>query len=420
MINAPKGTKDILPTESYKWHYLEEKIRKITSLYNAKEIRTPMFESTELFLRGVGQSTDIVNKEMYTFLDKGNRSITLKPEGTAGVVRSYIENGLFNEAQPIKCYYISSIFRYERPQKGRLREHHQFGVEYFGTNSPLADAEVISIAVDFIKSLGIEKVSVNINSIGSQIDRENYKLELKDYFKNKLNFLCEDCKIRYDQNVLRLLDCKVDMGSEAVKGAPSILNSLSKESKEHFEQVKQLLDLKGIIYKINDKIVRGLDYYTGTVFEVIADDIKGPSKVICGGGRYNNLVEELGGKPTEAVGFGMGLERILMLLEEFNINIIEDKKVDAYIAKIGLENNLVAVEIVNELRKNGISCENDLVSRNLKAELKYASKINAQYAVIIGEDEYKQGKVQVKDMATSEEKLVALKDLVKYLLGELN
>ncbi|MGD9901401.1 MAG: histidine--tRNA ligase [Spirochaetales bacterium] len=409
IITAQKGTKDVLPNESYKWHYLEDKIKEVTRLYNIKEVRTPMFEATELFLRGVGDSTDIVNKEMYTFLDKGDRSITLKPEGTAGVVRSYIENGLFNEPQPIKCYYVSSIFRYERPQKGRLREHHQFGIEYFGSNSPLADAEVIMVAVDFIKSFGIKNVSVNINSIGNEGDRENYKAKLRDYFKNQLNDLCSDCQNRYNTNVLRLLDCKVDMEKEVVKNAPSILNSLSEESMRHFEAVKKELTVKDIKYTVNDKIVRGLDYYTGTVFEIIGDDIEGPSKVICGGGRYNNLVEELGGKPEPAVGFGMGLERVLMLLDEFKISIPEPAGVDVYV--ISSDKVVNALEVANELRERGVSAEVDLLERGLNAQLNYANKIGAKFVMFASDNSF----IELKNMKNGVQEPMTFEEAVEFI-----
>jgi len=419
IIKTPKGTKDMLPEDSYKWHFLEEKIKKVAKLYNAKEIRTPIFEHTELFLRGVGKNTDIVNKEMYTFEDKASRSITLKPEGTAGVVRSYIENGLFNQPQPIKNYYISPIFRYERPQKGRLRQHHQFGVEYFGSSSPLADAEVISIAVDFFKEIGIENITVNINSIGNSTDRENYKKVLKEHFINKLDSLCKDCQNRYHTNVLRLLDCKVDQDKQAVLNAPSILDSLGKESKEHFEKVQKALQLKNIKYKINDKVVRGLDYYTGTVFEVEAQDIKGPSKVICGGGRYDDLVESLGGKPTQAVGFGIGLERILLLLEQFNTSVASKDALNCYIAKVGLENSLIDAKLANKLRSKGLTTEIDLLNRSLNAQLKYASKLEASYVAIIGEEELKDNKVKVKNMKTGKEESIKINELTDYLIKEI-
>ncbi len=374
IITLPKGTKGLLPNESYKWQYVEEAIKKVTKLYNIKEIRTPMFESTELFSRGVGESTDIVSKEMYTFEDKGGRSLTLRPEGTAGVVRSYIENGLFNKVQPIKVFYSGPVFRYEKPQKGRYREFNQFGIEYFGAKGAVADAEVIMVAVDFFKELGIKNVSININSIGTEEDRENYRNTLKEYFKGKTKDMCSDCKKRYKTNILRLIDCKVDSETGLVKNAPSILDSLSKESKEQFDELLLTLKMQNIDYKVDDKIIRGIDYYTGTVFEVICEDIEGPSKVIAGGGRYDNLVESLGGKTQPAIGFGIGLERVIGLMEEFKVEIPKEDIVDLYVIN-NTKGTGTDVFIANELRKLGLICEIDIAGRSQKSLEKYLYKI---------------------------------------------
>ncbi len=343
MINRPKGTNDLLPKDAYKWHYIEKSARDIAKLFNAKEVRTPIFEHTELFLRGVGEGTDIVNKEMYTFLDKGGRSITLKPEGTAPAVRAYIENSLGNEALPLKMYYISPIFRYERPQAGRFRQHHQFGVEMVGSHSPKMDVEAILLADRFLNDLGIKNVMLNINSIGCSECRSKYITALKEYYKNHLDSLCGDCKNRYDSNLLRLLDCKVEGCAPFKAEAPSILDYLCDSCENHFSTVKKLLDSADVKYVINNRLVRGLDYYNNTVFEFLSLEKGKENTAICAGGRYDSLIETIGGKSAPSVGFGCGIERLLLAMESADIEIENDELLDVYIVKIGLEDNDIDV-----------------------------------------------------------------------------
>ena len=335
MINIPKGTKDVLPSESYKWHYVENTVRKLADLYCLNEIRTPVFEHTELFLRGVGETTDVVNKEMYTFLDKGERSITLKPEGTAGVARSFIENGLFNSAMPLKTYYITPVFRYENPQKGRLREHHQFGVEVYGGAGADTDAEVIRLAYSVLKKLGL-KVKLYINSMGCKTCRKTYNAALKEYFADKLDKLCPTCRERYYKNPLRILDCKVDTCKELCVDAPKITDYLCDDCSAHFNKLRSYLDETEIEYEVNPYIVRGLDYYTKTVFEFVTDAL-GSQGTVCGGGRYDDLIEQLGGTPTCGMGFGMGIERLLMLMEAQGVEIPAEDPVKLFIAAMGDE-----------------------------------------------------------------------------------
>lgn len=415
MINIPKGTKDLLPEDSYKWHYLEDKFRNQAKVFNFKEIRTPSFEHTELFLRGVGETTDIVNKEMYTFLDKGERSITLKPEGTAGVARSFIENSLDNNTQPTKMYYITPVFRYEQPQAGRLREHHQFGIELYGSESYKADFEVISFASTFLKSLDLINVELNINSIGCNNCRPEYRKALIEYFVKYEDKLCSQCKERLHKNPLRVLDCKIDSCKKIAENAPVVLDFLCEDCKNHHDNLINLLDKSKITYKVNPKIVRGLDYYTRTVFEFISNDI-GAQGTICGGGRYNNLVEEIGGKSIPAVGFGMGIERLLLVLENLNKYVGEKEIPAVYICPVSKEQELDAIIAVNNLRKNGISAETDISDRSLKAQMKYANKIGAKFSIVIGDDEQKNNKVIVKNMTTGDKQEI---DLDKLVSGEI-
>ena len=410
MINIPKGTKDMLPTEAYKWHYVEDIARQTAHSFGFKEIRTPTFEHTELFLRGVGETTDIVNKEMYTFNDKGNRSMTLRPEGTAGVARSYIENGLVQGGLPLKMYYIASIFRYEKPQNGRLREHHQFGVEMYGSDLPKADVEVISLAYAFLTNVGLKDLALNINSIGCKECRAKYNQALKEYIGANLDGMCATCKSRFDKNPLRILDCKEERCKIITANAPKILDYLCDDCKEHFEGVQKGLTALGINFTVNPGIVRGLDYYTRTVFEFVSTDI-GAQGTVCGGGRYNHLVEEVGGKPTPAAGFGLGLERLLLVLENTNNLKAEDKGIDVYVAPLGEKAGNESGVICQHLRKAGLSAETDLMGRSLKAQMKYADKINAHYVAIIGDDELDQGIATVKNMKEGESRQVSLDDL---------
>ncbi len=414
MINIPKGTKDMLPAEAYKWHYVENIARKTAGNFGFKEIRTPIFEHTELFLRGVGETTDIVNKEMYTFIDKGNRSITLRPEGTAGVARSFIENGLSQNGLPLKVYYIAPVFRYEKPQNGRLREHHQFGVEMFGSETPKADAEVISLAYSFLKNVGLSALSLNINSIGCKTCRAEYNKALKEYIGANLDGMCETCKSRFEKNPLRILDCKEEKCKRITAGAPRIIDYLCDDCKAHFEGVQEELTALDIPFNVNPGIVRGLDYYTRTVFEFISNDI-GAQGTVCGGGRYNHLVEEVGGHPTPAAGFGLGLERLLLVLENTGkLNAVEPKT-DVYIAPLGENASKKALSITNGLRMAGLSAETDLMNRSLKAQMKYADKIGAKYVVVVGDDELTAGEVTVKNMADGSGEKVQIDKIAEYV-----
>jgi histidyl-tRNA synthetase len=397
IIQAPKGTKDLLPADSYKWQYIEQRLRDIAATYGCREIRTPMFEHTELFIRGVGETTDVVQKEMYTFNDKGDRSITLKPEGTAGSVRAFVENSLYNDAQPTKMYYFTPVFRYENVQKGRLRQHHQFGVEVFGAQDASIDAEVISLAMRVYRELGINSIELNINNIGCPICRKNYNDALKAYLKENYDNLCDTCKTRFEKNPMRILDCKDSNCKKIVAGAPLILDYLCEECDDHFKELKKYLDALDIKYKVDPLIVRGLDYYSKTVFEIINDGI-----TVCGGGRYDYLIEQVGGPQTPAIGFGMGLERLILTLEQNNIVIPDNTQMDIYIGSMGEEAKIKAIQIANALRERNYKCECDHMNRSVKAEMKYANKIGAKYSLIIGEDELKEGNAKLKRMSDGE------------------
>ena len=412
MINIPKGTKDVLPSESYKWHYVERIARETADLYCLNEIRTPTFEHTELFLRGVGDTTDIVNKEMYTFRDKGDRSITLKPEGTAGVARSFIENGLFNGAMPLKMYYITPVFRYENPQKGRLREHHQFGVEVYGGAGADTDAEVIKLAYTVLKKCGLS-VKLYINSMGCPDCRKKYNEALKGYFADKLDKLCPTCRERYNKNPLRILDCKEEECKALCKDAPKIIDYLCDDCSAHFKKLQELLADCGVAYEINPFIVRGLDYYTKTVFEFVTTAL-GSQGTVCGGGRYDNLISQLGGTPTCGVGFGMGIERLLMLMEAENVIIPERENVKLYIATMGDAAYKKAFEIVSALRDKGVKAEVDHAGRGIKAQFKYADKIHAENVVTLGENELTSGIAQIKHMADGSLKEVKIDEISLY------
>ncbi len=412
MINIPKGTKDVLPSESYKWHYVERIARETADLYCLNEIRTPTFEHTELFLRGVGDTTDIVNKEMYTFRDKGDRSITLKPEGTAGVARSFIENGLFNGAMPLKMYYITPVFRYENPQKGRLREHHQFGVEVYGGAGADTDAEVIKLAYTVLKKCGLS-VKLYINSMGCPDCRKKYNEALKGYFADKLDKLCPTCRERYNKNPLRILDCKEEGCKALCKDAPKIIDYLCEDCSAHFKKLQELLTDCGVAFEINPFIVRGLDYYTKTVFEFVTTAL-GSQGTVCGGGRYDNLISQLGGTPTCGVGFGMGIERLLMLMEAENVIIPERENVKLYIATMGDAAYKKAFEIVSALRDKGVKAEVDHAGRGIKAQFKYADKIHAENVVTLGENELASGIAQIKHMADGSLKEVKIDEISLY------
>ena len=412
MINIPKGTKDVLPADSYKWQYVEGVARETARLFNLKEIRTPVFEHTEVFLRGVGDTTDIVTKEMYTFRDKGDRSITLKPEGTAGVARSFIENGLAGGVLPAKMYYIIPAFRYERPQAGRLREFHQFGVEIFGAEGADTDAEVIALADSLLKNLGL-RVKLHINSIGCPACRAAYNKALREYFSPHLEALCYDCKTRFEKNPLRLLDCKEEGCRKINAAAPTILEYLCPECAAHFEALKTYLSLAGIAYEIDPRIVRGLDYYTRTVFEFVSDDI-GAQGTVCGGGRYDGLIAELGGAPAPAVGFAAGIERLLLVMEATGVEIPRPEGPTAYLAGLDDACREKAFGLCVKLRAAGIAAETDHMKRSVKAQFKYADKIGAKYVAVIGGNELETGVMNVKCMATSTSESVPFAEAVSY------
>ena len=412
MINILKGTKDVLPQESYKWQKIEHEIEAVTRLYNLHRISTPTFEHTELFLRGVGDTTDIVNKEMYTFEDRGGRSISLKPEGTAGVVRSYIENSLSQLPQPLKMYYETPVFRYERPQAGRLREHHQFGVEIYGADSPAQDVEVMLIAKTLFERLGISGLELRINSIGCPTCRKAYNAALKSYFASRVDELCATCRERLDKNPLRILDCKEEKCGEIAKNAPSVLDYLCEDCRAHHEGVKALLTKLGISYVVDDKIVRGLDYYTKTVFEFVAGGI-GAKSTVCGGGRYNGLVEQIGGKPCPAVGFGMGIERLILTMTTIGASFGEEPTPDLFLANIGLPDE--AFLLAESLRKEGIAAECDTMGRSLKSQMKLSDKLGTKYVVVIGESEWAAGVVKVKEMKSGEEEECSLANIANYI-----
>lgn len=414
MISIPKGTKDVLPSESYKWHYVESVARKTAAKFGFKELRTPTFEHTELFLRGVGETTDIVTKEMYTFEDKGGRSMTLRPEGTAGVARCFVENALSQGVMPMKAYYLASVFRYEKPQNGRLREHHQFGVECYGSDSPSADAEVIALASTFLREVGLESLELNINSIGCPKCRAAYNAALKEYIGANLHNMCGQCQSRFEKNPLRILDCKEEKCKTITVNAPKILDFLCDDCKAHFESVQKLLSELGIAFKVNAGIVRGLDYYTRTVFEFVSTDI-GAQGTVCGGGRYNHLVEEVGGKPTPAVGFGLGLERLLLVLENTGKLNAPKECTDLYIAPIGSEAQSFARSLAMKLRVQGISVETDIMDRGVKAQMKYADRSGARFVLVVGDDEINGGTVRVKNMASGSEQECALDDVATLI-----
>lgn len=411
ITKAIKGTKDVLPKDVHKNQYIEATALDVASKFGYKEIRTPVFEHTELFQRGVGDTTDVVQKEMYTFDDKGGRSITLRPEGTAGAVRSFLENGLCNEALPQKVCYLISCYRYEKPQAGRLREFHQFGVECFGTASPLADAEIIALAKSLFDTLGVKDLSLEINSIGCPKCRAEYHKALKEYFASRKDELCDTCKGRLDRNPMRILDCKSPICHEIAQGAPVVIDYLCDECKEHFEKVQKYLDAQNIEYKINPQIVRGLDYYTKTVFEFVSNSI-GAQGTVCGGGRYDGLVEELGGQHTASLGFAMGLERLMLLMEAQGCEFPQAEKPDLFIVALGEKATLKAVEIAKDMREEGFSALLDLNQRSVRAQMKYADKLGAKFNVVIGDNEVENKIAKLKNMQTGEETEINLDTFV--------
>lgn len=411
ITKAIKGTKDVLPKDAYKNQYIESTALDVAERFGYKEIRTPVFEHTELFQRGVGDTTDVVQKEMYTFDDKGGRSITLRPEGTAGAARSYLENGLCNEALPQKVCYITSCYRYEKPQAGRLREFHQFGIECFGTSSPLADAEIIALASTIFNELGVKDLSLEINSIGCPECRAKYHKALKEYFRERKDELCDTCNERLERNPMRILDCKSPICSEIAKDAPVVLDYLCDECREHFEAVKGYLTAQNIEFTVNPHIVRGLDYYTKTVFEFVSNSI-GAQGTVCGGGRYDGLIEELGGQKTPSLGFGMGLERLMLLMEAQDCEFPKDKVPDLFIVALGDKATLKAVEIAKDMRAEGYTCLYDLNGRSLKAQMKYANKLGAKYVIVLGDKEVEEKIATLKNMKDGEETEIALDTFV--------
>lgn len=416
MLQKPKGTYDIYGDKAIEVLYLKKLIEALMDKYNASYFETPIFESSELFHRGVGETTDIVSKETYDFKDRGDRNLTLRPEGTAGIVRSFIENKLYADSLPLKAWYFGPMFRYERPQAGRYREFYQFGFEAFGSNDPMMDAEVIGIIVNLFNILGLKGIKVNINTLGDKESRENYRKALLDYFKPYLNDLCEDCKKRYEKNPLRILDCKVDRENEIMKNAPKMVDYLNEESKNHFEKVKEYLDALNIDYTINSNIVRGLDYYTHTVFEVEAD-IKGfgSQNVLAAGGRYDHLVEFIGGPSVPGVGFALGLERLLLALEKEGIDIKEKEPLDVYIFGASKEEKKYILSLGNTLRMNGFNVEIDYNNKSFKSNFKKADSLLAKYIIIIGEEEVKSKILTVKNNKTKEEYKVKLDNLIEFL-----
>lgn len=412
ITKAVKGTQDILPSEVYKNQFIEQIVIDIAGKFGFKELRIPVFEHTELFQRGVGETTDVVQKEMYTFDDKGGRSITLRPEGTAGVARAFLEHGLFNEALPQKLCYVINCYRYEKPQAGRWREFQQFGVEMLGTSSPAADAEVISLANEIFAFLGIENLQLELNSIGCPECRKNYHNALREYFESKKENLCPTCLERLGKNPMRILDCKSPICKEICEGAPAIIDYICDDCSSHFESVKKYLDVMNIDYVVNPRIVRGLDYYTRTVFEFVSTQI-GAQGTVCGGGRYDGLVEELGGPHTPSLGFAMGTGRLLMLLEAQGIELPAPGACELYVAPMGENASLEAMKIVHDLRAGGISSQTDVAGRSLKAQMKYADKIGARYTMVLGDNEIEQGKANLKNMDNGEVTEIELESLAE-------
>ena len=407
LTQAPRGTRDVLPTGSYRWQFLEDRMRKAAALAGYREVRTPVFEHTELFLRGVGDTTDIVQKEMYTFTDKGDRSVTLKPEGTAGAVRCFLESNLYAEALPCKMYYLNApIFRYENPQSGRLREHHQFGLECFGAKEATADAELILLAYHLLEELGIRNLSVRINSIGCPQCRKEYHGRLKAYLADRAEQLCEDCKSRLGRNPLRVLDCKKERCQELTKDAPSMLDLLCDGCREHFEQLQGFLSAARVPFEVDSRIVRGLDYYTRTVFELVTRTKDG-NLTVCGGGRYDNLVEEIGGPSLPGVGFGMGIERVLMLLDAEGVRIPEPRWYDVFVTWMGASRTQ-AFSLVQKLRSDGLKADMDHCGRSLKAQFKYANKTAVPVTATIGDEEAAAGTVRLKRMEDGQETVVSV------------
>ncbi|WP_026766241.1 histidine--tRNA ligase [Selenomonas ruminantium] len=418
LTNAPRGTKDILPDTVGQWTYVEEKIRDLCARYGYKEIRTPMFEHTELFHRGIGEGTDVVDKEMYTFTDRGDRSITLRPENTASAVRAYLQNKLYGDSSLTKLFYIGSMFRYDRPQAGRMREFHQFGVEALGESNPAVDAEIIMLAMDLLGGLGLKDLKLSLNSVGCPKCRPVYRKVLQDFFRDKLEDLCDDCKDRFERSPLRILDCKADADKPYMADAPKITDCLCEECQDHFHKVQHFLTEAGVEFELDARLVRGLDYYTKTAFEIKYPPL-GAQSAVAGGGRYDGLIEEIGGNPTPAVGFATGLERVLLALEKQNLLPEMDTQTDAFVVALGEEAQGAAFKLLTKLRQAGLKAGMDYAGRSMKAQMKQANKANARFALIIGEDEVKEACVQLKDMAKSEQEKVSFDNIIEKLCAEV-
>lgn len=414
LITAPRGTKDILPGVSGNWQYIEQTVRDICRLYGYKEIRTPVFEHTELFLRGIGETTDIVSKEMYTFTDRGERSLTLRPENTAAVVRSYLENKMYADSALNKLFYIGPMFRYDRPQAGRYRQFHQFGIEALGAKGPAIDAEVIILAVQLLERLGLTDLNLYVNSVGCPECRPVYRRKLQEHLSGKTEELCSDCQSRFDRNPMRILDCKNPKCGEASQGAPHIVDCLCDECSDHFEQLKSLLIVANIKFTLNPRLVRGLDYYTKTAFEIQYAPL-GAQSAVCGGGRYDGLVAECGGQATASIGLAIGMERILLALEKQNLLPVVVNKIDIFVAPIGKATQGMAFKLLCDLRKNGFIADMDFMDRNIKGQMKQANKYPASFVAIIGEDEAAQGKVMLKNMESGIQELVDMSEVQNKL-----
>lgn len=416
LTSAPRGTKDILPGASRQWQAVEARLRDLCRRFAYEEIRTPVFEHTELFLRGIGETTDVVEKEMYTFQDRGERSITLRPENTASAVRAYLENKLYADPQPSKLYYIGPMFRYDRPQAGRQRQFHQFGIEAIGAQSAIIDAEVITLAVTFFQELGLKDLHLAINSVGCPQCRPVYRQKLTEFLADRKEQLCPDCQSRFDRNPLRILDCKNENCQKLSQGAPHMVDCLCEDCHDHFEELKSLLTAAGISYDVNPRLVRGLDYYTKTAFEIQYAPL-GSQSAVCGGGRYDGLVEQIGGNPTPGIGLAIGLERVMLALEKQANQLGEEQKTDVYVAILGKKAEPAGFAIAIELRKQGLKVETDYLGRSLKAQMKQANRLEAPFVVLLGDSEVEQGQAQVKNMATGEQQNVCFDQIAAVVQG---
>ena len=414
LTNAPRGTKDILPDTVGDWNYVEGEIRELCRRFGYSEIRTPIFEHTELFQRGIGEGTDVVDKEMYTFTDRGERSITLRPENTASAVRAYLQNKLYAQSNLVKLFYIGSMFRYDRPQAGRMREFHQFGVEALGEANPAVDAEVILLAMNLLEGLGLKDLELSINSVGCPKCRSKYRTMLQDFFRDKLEDLCEDCRSRFERSPLRILDCKKDSNKPYMADAPKITDCLCEECADHFAKLKELLTSAGISFTHDPRLVRGLDYYTKTAFEIKYPPL-GAQSAVAGGGRYDGLIEEMGGNPTPAVGFATGLERLLLALESQNLLPEKNRSVNAYVVALGEAAQAEGFKLLNSLRQRGLSAAMDFAGRSMKAQMKQANKLGAKYSVILGEDEIAEGVVMLRSMEDSSQAKVPMAQVAEKI-----